>query len=77
VLDLKRHAEIRARLIEAGTTLRALARDIGVAPATLITVSQGHRTSHRVQSELAAKLGLTPEELFPDRYSAKEDPMSK
>lgn len=71
--DETRHVEIRNRLRLAGTSIAGLAREIGVAPATVTIVSQGHRTSHRIQSAIARKLGLLPEELFPERYGKGDE----
>jgi lambda repressor-like predicted transcriptional regulator len=67
-LDLNRHRYIKQALREVGSSISELSAEIGVAASTLTIVSQGHRTSHRVQSGIARKLGTTPEALFPERY---------
>ena len=69
-----RHAEIREGLKAAGTSISALARELGVAPATVTIVSQGHRRSHRIQAAIARKLGLDVQKLFPERYGEDEMP---
>lgn len=74
--NLVRHAEIRDRLRSAGSSISDVARELGVAHATVTIVSQGHRRSHRIQSALANKLGLEPIELFPERYAAREGTMT-
>ena len=74
VPDLARHAQIRDDLKAAGTTIAALARELGVAQSTVTIVSQGHRRSHRIQAAIAGKLGCDVRELFPDRYG--EDDMN-
>jgi lambda repressor-like predicted transcriptional regulator len=51
-----------------GCSTAQVARELGLDPSTVTVVSQGHRTSHRVQDALAKKLGTTPEALFPERY---------
>ena len=68
-IDLIRHREIRKRLREAGSSISALARELSVAPETVTIVSQGYRKSHRVQTAIAETLGVTPAELFPERYA--------
>ena len=65
--DIK-HPEVKQRLKEAGSSLVEVARELGVTSSTVTIVSQGHRTSHRVLSAIAAKLDDEPEELWPSRY---------
>ena len=72
--DPARHVEIRDGLRAAGTSLSAVARELGVTPATVTIVSQGHRRSHRVQVAIARHLGRDAHELFPDRYREDEMP---
>jgi Ner family transcriptional regulator len=69
--DLARHKRIREALRDAGSSIAELSAEIGVAGATMTIVSQGHRTSHRIQTAIAEKLGTTPEALFPERYLGK------
>lgn len=69
--NLARHDRIKGALRQAGSSINALAVEIGVAPSTITIVSQGHRTSDRIQTELAQKLGTTAEKLFPERYRKK------
>lgn len=66
--NLARHAEIRNHLRDMGTSLAEIARELGVARATVTIVSQGYRRSHWVQAAIAAKLGVEPKDLFPERY---------
>lgn len=65
---LIRHQEIRDALKERGYTISGAARDLGVSPATVTTVSQGYRRSARVEEHLARLLGTTAASLFPERY---------
>lgn len=74
VPDLAHHAKIRDELRSAGISISALARELGVAAASVTIVSQGHRRSHRIQAAIADKLGRDVRELFPDRYG--EDAMT-
>lgn len=66
--DPARHDHIKRSLKAAGSSIRELSAEIGVAASTLTIVSQGYRTSHRVQNGIAQKLGMKAEELFPERY---------
>lgn len=61
------HEYLLYRIRKAGTSFAQIARDIGVAPATITVVSKGRR-SENVERALAAALGLSAEELFPARY---------
>ena len=72
--DPARHVEIRQGLKAAGTSLSAVARELGVTPSTVTIVSQGYRRSHRVQTAIARHLGRNVHELFPDRYREDEMP---
>ncbi|WP_404818262.1 helix-turn-helix domain-containing protein [Roseobacter sinensis] len=66
--DLERHNGIKKRLREVGSSLSQIASELGRTNSTITVVSQGYRRSHSVQAAIAYKLGLTPEELFPERY---------
>ncbi|MDO5758611.1 MAG: helix-turn-helix domain-containing protein [Rhodobacterales bacterium] len=70
----KNHLRLRSKLREAGVTFAQIARELGVSPATVTIVSQGHRRSHNIQTAIAGHLGTTPQNVFPDRYSKKEGP---
>ncbi|SEP72877.1 Winged helix-turn-helix DNA-binding [Solimonas aquatica] len=60
------------RLRIAGSSLAEVARDLGVAGTTVTSVSQGYRRSRRIETAIAAKLSVRPEELWPDRYPNTE-----
>ncbi|AVL53630.1 DNA-binding protein [Roseobacter denitrificans] len=66
--DSLRHEAIKRGLRELGISFGALARELDVSKTSVVTVSQGHRRSHRIQEAIANKLGTRPEDLFPDRY---------
>lgn len=70
VSDYRRHAQIKAALGLKGRTLRALAKDLEVAPTTVTIVSRGFRRSQRIEAAIAKELGLTAAQLWPDRYPA-------
>jgi Ner family transcriptional regulator len=65
---LEQHERIKMRLRLAGSSLAEVARDLGVAGTTVTSVSQGYRRSRRIESAIAAKLGVQPGSLWPDRY---------
>lgn len=64
----KQHERIKMRLRLAGSSLAAVARELGVSSSTVTIVCQGLRRSRRVEALIAAKLDTTPERLWPDRY---------
>lgn len=64
----KQHEWIKMRLRLAGSSLAAVARELGVASSTVIIVSQGMRRSRRIEALIAEKLRTTPQRLWPDRY---------
>ena len=61
------------RLRLAGSSLAAVARELGVRATTVTSVSQGYRRSRRIESAIAGKLGLTAEALWEDRYPAASE----
>jgi Ner family transcriptional regulator len=66
----KQHEQIKMRLRLAGTSLAQVARDLGVAPTTVTSVSQGARRSRRIEATIAQRLSTTAAKLWPDRYAA-------
>lgn len=62
------HELVKCRLRLAGSSLAAVARELGLAPATVTIVSQGMRRSQRVENAIAAKVGLPAAELWPEKY---------
>lgn len=62
------------RLRLAGTSLAQIARDLGVTPTTVTSVSQGDRRSRRIEHTIALRLSTTPDKLWPDRYLSTEFP---
>ena len=65
----KRHERIKLRLRQAGTSLADVARELGVRPTTVTSVSQGYRRSRRIEELIATKLSTTAALLWPDRYA--------
>lgn len=60
------------RLRLAGTSLAQVARDLGVTPTTVTSVSQGDRRSRRIEHTIALRLSTTPAKLWPERYLSPE-----
>lgn len=67
-LFLRQHERIKMRLRLGGCSLADIARELGVARTTVTSVSQGYRRSRRIEGAIADKLGVTPAQLWPDRY---------
>ena len=65
---LEQHERIKMRLRLAGSSLAEVARELGVAGTTVTSVSQSYRRSRRIEAAIAAKLGVLPRSLWPDRY---------
>ncbi len=60
------------RLRLAGSSLADVARELGVAPTTVTSVSQGMRRSRRIEAAIAGKLNEAPAQLWPERYSVTD-----
>lgn len=69
-LSLRQHERIKQQLRKRGTSLAEVARELTVAKTTVTSVSQGYRRSRRIETAIAAKLGRTPQQLWPARYPA-------
>lgn len=74
-VDLQHHELLKFKLRSVGSSLTDISNRLGVSQSTVTVVCQGYRRSHRIQTAIAERLGTTPQRLFPDRYSAKEDEM--
>ncbi|WBX94974.1 helix-turn-helix domain-containing protein [Pseudoxanthomonas mexicana] len=68
-LEIKRHERIKMQLRLAGSSLTQVARELGVQPSTVASVSRGKSRSRRIEDRIAAVLATAPERLWPDRYS--------
>ena len=64
----RQHELIKMRLRLQGSSLAAIARELSVARTSVTAVCQGGHRSKRIEAAIAAKLGLTPQQLWPDRY---------
>ncbi|ODU40370.1 MAG: hypothetical protein ABS98_15830 [Lysobacteraceae bacterium SCN 69-48] len=68
-LEIKRHERIKMQLRLAGTSLAQIARELGVQPSTVASVSRGKSRSRRIEDRIAAALAVPPSRLWPDRYA--------
>ena len=66
------HERVKMRLRLVGSSLSEIARELEVRPTTVTSVSQGYRRSRRIEAAIAAKLGISPDRLWPERYSVAE-----
>ena len=67
------HVHIKHALNLKGSSLADIARTLNISQGSVSQVSLGRSRSKRVESALASALETTPEQLFPDRYTKKED----
>lgn len=72
-LDIVLHKEILSRLHERGVTLSEIADTLGKSPAAVSLTCQGKSVSKDIQAEIARRLGRRTEEIWPERYSTKEE----
>ena len=71
--DIARWEHLKAELRVRGYTMRGLAREIGCAPNTPSKVRRRHYP--RMEREIAARLGMTPESIWPERYTNAPRPI--
>ncbi|KIC43455.1 hypothetical protein RA27_05305 [Ruegeria sp. ANG-R] len=60
--------KIKYELQKAGSSFIRVARDLGISHSTVLAVSNSRGVSARVQDSIAEKLGVSPSELWPERY---------
>ena len=65
--DLEKHEFLKFRLRQRGTSMAQIARELEITQGSVTVVSQGYRRSRRIEAALAEALGVTAQELFPDR----------
>ena len=68
MLNLPAHNNVKLALKSVGSSLTKVAAELDVRPATVTIVSQGHRRSRRIEEAIAEKLGMTAQEIWPERY---------
>lgn len=68
--------DIKAALRKQGWTLAGIAQELGVGPSA-ISHALTRQRSRRVEKVIANKLGLSPHEIWPQRYKrgATHDPI--
>lgn len=62
--NLAHHEYLKYRLRLSGTTMAALARELGINHASLICITKRRRRSKRIEQALADKLNVPVDELF-------------
>jgi len=68
----ERHLKIKYELQKAGSSFNQIARDLGISHSTVLAVSNSRGVSARVQDAIAEKLGVSPSELWPERYQEED-----
>ena len=63
-----RHEMVKYQLGIRGLTFSAIAKEMGVHPSSVSSVSRATRRSKRLASALALAIELAPEDLFPELY---------
>lgn len=64
----RQHERIKMQLRLHGSSLADVARDLSVARTSVTAVCQGTHRSRRIEAAIAGKLGVSPEQLWPERY---------
>ena len=67
-----RHLQTKYELQRAGSSFNEIARELGVSHSTVLAVSNRRAVSARVQEAIARKLGVSPAEIWPERYPNEE-----
>lgn len=70
--DSERHALIKAMLRVKGTSFTELAATHKVTVSTISLVSRGRGKSAKVETALAQLVGVSRQQLWPDRYLETE-----
>ena len=67
----EKHLRLKYELQKADSSFSEIARELGVTHSTVLAVSNSKGVSARVQQAIADKLGVSPSELWPERYPEK------
>lgn len=71
-INIEQHEYRKARLRVAGSSLSAIARELGLSHTSVTIVSQGYRRSARIEAAIAEALGEKLTTTFPDRYPSND-----
>ncbi len=63
--------EIKAELVRHSTSMRAIARSLGITPNCVWLVIHRRMVSRRVMEAVAATIGKKTPEVFPEYFEAK------
>ncbi len=66
--DNGHHLWIKTALRIKGKSFSSLAAELGVQPATVSLVSRGLGRSRRIETAIAAAIGFSAQDLWPERY---------
>ena len=73
-VDLERYERLKRRLGHVGVTVGSLAAELGCTEKNVENVLIGRRRSKRVDEQVARKLAMRVQGLFPDRYDGHGRP---
>ena len=73
-VDLERYERLKHRLARVGVTVKSLALELGCTEKNVENVLIGRRRSKRVDEQVARKLAMRVQGLFPDRYDGHGRP---
>ena len=62
------HVWIKTALRIKGKSFSSIAAELGVQPATVSLVSRGLGRSRRIEAAIAAAIGFSAKDLWPERY---------
>ena len=69
----ERLERIKMELRLRGSSLTAIARELGVNPAIMTNVCKGVRRSRRIEAVIAQRLGRPLEKLWPEYYRKENE----
>ena len=72
-MSIAKHDAIKGALRLRGTCLADVAKALNVRSTTITVVSKGYRRSQRIETALAEALGMTHEQLWPERSPGASD----
>jgi len=75
LIDIGAHETIKYRLRMEDSSLSEIARELDLNQSTVSMACRGTGRSRRVEEAIAKKLGVAPQELWPNRYEGKENQM--
>lgn len=68
----QQHEHIKWLLRTRGSSLIEIARDLDVRPTAVTSVSKGRSRSRKIEMAIADATGLSPQQIWPQRYTDQE-----